>query len=83
MTAVVVTTKTLYFIMVMRGTWTRVGNPYPSRESANEWKPFVRSAWRGMRTKVEPCVIELHDGKPTPESVKLLDERFNMDVVLK
>lgn len=44
MAAVVVTTKTLYFIMVMRGTWTRVGNPYPSRESANEWKPFVRSA---------------------------------------
>lgn len=34
MAAVVVTTKTLYFIMVMRGTWTRVGNPYPSRESA-------------------------------------------------
>lgn len=61
MAAVVVTTKTLYFIMVMRGTWTRVGNPYPSRESANEWKPFVRSAWRGMRTKVERCVIELHE----------------------
>ncbi len=79
----VVTTRKLYFIMVMRGEWTRVGNAYPSRESANEWVPFVRSAWRGLKTKVEPCVIELHNGQPTPESIKMLDECFNLDVVLK
>lgn len=83
MSAVVITTRTIYFIMVMRGTWTRVGNPYPTRASAKEWQPFVRSAWKGLKTKVEPCVIELHDGKPTPESVRLLDERYNMDVVVK
>lgn len=76
-----VTTKKLFFTMVMHPVhgWMRVGNAYPSHSAAREWLPFVRGAWRGLRAKVSPCTIELHDGQVSEKSKKMLDERFNLD----
>ncbi|WP_425953034.1 hypothetical protein [Ralstonia pseudosolanacearum] len=75
------TTKTVFFTMVMRpgAGWLRVGNAYPSRDSAQDWVPFVRRAWRGLRTKVEPCILVFEDGVLTEESRRLLDQKFNLD----
>lgn len=77
-----ITKKQVCFIMVLHPTRgsVRVGNAYPDKSSAREWVPFVRNAWRGLKTTVEPFVIEMHDGKITQECAKVLDERFNMDV---
>lgn len=74
------TTKTVYFTMVNHlSSWMRVGNAYPSHRAAKEWLPFVRGAWRGLPTKVEPCRLVFLDGKLTAESKRLLDEKFNLD----
>ena len=74
--------RVVFFTMVydprFKG-WTRTGKAYTSRKTAREWVPFVRAAWRGCRTKVCQCTLTWHDGKLTPKSVKVLDEKFNMD----
>lgn len=76
----VVTDKTIHFTMVLHpGGWTRVGNAYPSPESAKEWVPFVRGRWRGLKVKVEPCRLEFHDGVLSEASKRILDEKFNLD----
>lgn len=75
------TTKTVYFTMVLHPVsgWMRVGNAYPSRGSAKDWVPFVRRAWRGLRTKVEPCTLEFEDGVLSEHSRRVLDQKFNLD----
>ena len=75
------TSKTVYFTMVLHPAagWMRVGNAYPTRKSARDWVPFVRRAWRGLRTKVEPCTLQFHNGVLTDASRRLLDETFNLD----
>lgn len=77
----VITTKTVFFTMVHHPAkgLIRAGNAYPSAESAKEWVPFVRGAWKGLRVTVKPCTIELHDGKISEASKKILDEEFNLD----
>lgn len=73
--------KRVYFTMVLHpaGGWTRVGNAYGSRKSAQGWVPFVRKSWRGLRTRVSQCTLHLIDGKLDARSVKILDRKFNMD----
>ena len=75
------TSKTVFFSMIMHPAsgWTRVGNAYPNKEAAKDWVPFVRRAWRGLRTKVEPCVLLFDDGVLSEESQCLLDQKFNLD----
>jgi len=73
-------TKTVFFTMVYHlSGWMRVGNAYPTRESAKEWLPMVRARWRGLRTKVESCVLTFKDGVLSEESRQLLDQKFNLD----
>ena len=73
--------KTLFFTMInhpIRG-WIRVGQPYPSRQAAREWMPFVRGAWRGLQTKVSQCTVHLVDGQVCEASKRVLDLKFNLD----
>lgn len=71
--------RTLYFIMVHHPTGlVRCGNAYSSKLTANSWKKFVSEYWRGMKTSVQKCDLEWIDGKLTTESIKLLDEQFNI-----
>lgn len=73
--------RVVFFTMVRHPVngWTRVGKAYSTREAANGWVPFVRKAWRGLHTKISQCTLTWRDGKLTPQSVKVLDEKFNMD----
>jgi hypothetical protein len=73
--------RVVFFTMVRHpfNGWTRVGKAFASKESAKGWVPFVRKAWRGCHTKVSQCTLIWRDGKLTPKSVKVLDEKFNMD----
>jgi hypothetical protein len=74
--------RVVFFTMVYDprfNGWTRTGKAYASRKTAREWVPFVRAAWRGCRTMVCQCTLTWRDGKLTPKSVKVLDEKFNMD----
>jgi|UPI00057282B4 hypothetical protein len=75
------TTKTVYFTMILHPAsgWTRIGNAYPSKAAAKDWVPFVRRAWRGLRTKVEPCTLLFDDGVLSEESRRELDQKFNAD----
>lgn len=75
------TTRTVYFTMVLHPAsgWMRVGQPYPSKESARDWVPFVRKYWRGLRTRVDPCTLELENGTLTEQSRRLLVEKYNLD----
>lgn len=75
-----VTTRTIFFIMVHHlNGWIRVGQPYPTPEAAKDWVPFVRKAWRGLKTKVEPCKLSFLNGVITAESRQLLDQKFNVE----
>ena len=73
--------RLVFFTMVQHPCegWMRVGKAFATKEAARGWVPFVRKAWRGLRTKVSQCTLTWQDGKLTAESVKVLDEKFNMD----
>lgn len=73
--------RTIFFTMVMHPAkgWMRAGSAYPSRKAANDWLPFVRGAWRGLRVKVSQCTVRLEGGKPCEKSKRLLDEKYNLD----
>jgi len=73
--------RLVFFTMVQHPCegWMRVGKAFSTKEAARGWVPFVRKAWRGLRTKVSQCTLTWQDGKLTAESVKVLDEKFNMD----
>lgn len=73
--------KTVFFTMVHTPQGVkRIGNAYGSRQAANEWKPFLSSAWHGMRVTVRSCKITYGpDGKPDAKSRKRLSEEFNLD----
>lgn len=70
----------VYFTMIEHpfNGWIRVGKAYGTRKTAQEWLPFVRKAWRGLRGKVSSCSLTWRDGKLDAASVKRLDS-FNMD----
>jgi len=72
--------RRVFFTMVQHPKygWMRVGKAYASKNSAQEWVPFVRSYWRGLRTKVVSCTLRFVDGKLTAASEKTLDVKFNM-----
>lgn len=73
--------KTVFFTMVMHPVngWIRVGNAYPSRKSANDWMPFVRGAWRGLRAKVSQCTVQFEGERMCEKSRRLLDVKYNLD----
>lgn len=81
MTMPATTKRTVFFTMIQHPVsgWTRVGNAYGSRASASSWVPFVRGAWRGLRTKVAQCTLTLVEGKLTEKSRRVLDQKFNLD----
>ena len=72
--------RRVFFTMVQHPKygWMRVGKAYASAQSAREWVPFVRSYWRGLRTKVVSCSLRFVAGKLTAASAKKLDVKFNM-----
>ena len=73
--------RRVWFVMVMHPAkgWMRAGQAYGSREAAAEWVPFVRGAWRGLRTKVAQCTLRWVNGELDEKSRRTLDEKFNMD----
>ena len=73
--------RRVWFTMVLHPAkgWMRAGKAYGSRETAREWVPFVRGAWRGLRVKVSQCTIRWVNGKLDEKSRRTLDEKFNMD----
>jgi hypothetical protein len=75
------TTRRVYFTMVHHpsGDLVRVGKAYTDRKTARSWVGFVRAAWHGFPVTVEPCTLRWVDGKLDAASVKLLDERYNLD----
>lgn len=78
-----VETRQVYFTMVLhpgRG-WIRVGNAYSSRKAALEWLPFVRRAWQ-CQAKVEAATLGLVDGRLDEKSIRLLNQKFNLDAAL-
>lgn len=76
---------TVYFIMVDvpgRG-WIRVGERSMTKEHAQDWRLFVKSAWHGLPTKVKPCRITFNeDGTVSARSKDRLDKVFNCDVTV-
>lgn len=58
------TTQRVYFTMFLHplNGWTRVGPAYVKCETAVSWVPFVRSARRGLKTKVAQCTLRYGDG---------------------
>lgn len=75
------TKKTIYFTMVLHpiNGWIRAGKPYSDKQSAKDWLPFVKGAWRGCRAKVVPLTIKYVDGVITKETSEILDKKFNLD----
>ncbi len=73
--------RRVWFTMIMHPAtgWTRVGRAYASRNSASEWIPFVRGAWRGLQTKVAQCTLRWVNGQLDDKSRRTLDKKFNMD----
>lgn len=74
-------TTRVFFLMVSHpsGREIRVGPPYATRRGAQGWKTFVSKAWRGLPVSISPCVLHWTDGVLSPESIRLLDGRYNMD----
>lgn len=72
--------KTVFFAMILHPLkgWTRVGNAYSSRKSAQSWLGFVRSYWH-LRAKVASCTLTLVNGQPDERSRRVLDTKFNLD----
>jgi len=73
--------RTVFFIMVLHpfSGWIRVGNAYSTKKAAKSWEPFVRSAWRGLRTRVSSVTLEWIDGHLSEASKGKLDKKFNID----
>jgi len=73
--------RRVWFTMVLHPVngWMRVGNAYGSRKAASEWLPFVRGAWRGLRTRVSQCSLRFVDGVLDERSRRTLDEKYNLD----
>ena len=71
----------VWFLMVdMPGRGpTRTGPAYKSKESANNWKSFVKAAHRGLPTRTARLTLVFHDGALSERSRKTLSEKFNMD----
>jgi len=70
----------VFFTMVNHPVngWMRVGHAYNDKKAASEWIPFVRSAWRGLHTKVSSCTLTFNGSHLTPESQKKLLCKFSM-----
>ena len=73
--------RTVYFTMVEwpRGTVKRCGNAYAHRSTAESWLPIVSGSYNGAPSFVEACTVVLVDGKPDADSLRMLDERYNLD----
>ncbi len=72
--------RTVYFTMVhtLAGP-VRVGPAYSSREVAEGWLDFVKSARSAAGAHVDECTLTLVDGQMDPASVDVLDRVYNMD----
>jgi hypothetical protein len=71
----------VFFTMIDHpcGTPMRVGKAYTDRKAARSWLSFVSAAWRGLLAFVEACDLRYVDGVLDAASLKLLDERYNLD----
>ena len=75
--------REVYLIQVLTpdGKWTRVGNPYLSKENAKSWVPFVKSAWCGSKTRTKTVRVALDEkGRPTDAAIAMFDAEFNIDL---
>lgn len=72
----------VYVIMVEKlpGQWVRVGQVHRDKEVAKGWVPLVKEAWHGRPTRTRKVTIKTVDGKPTPEAVKMMSDKYNVDV---
>ena len=72
--------RTVYFTMVKISTgWIRVGNAYFSRKDAEDWLPFVSESKGGRPAKAEKLTLNYVDGALDKQTVRTLDEVFNLD----
>jgi hypothetical protein len=74
-------TERVFFLMVhhpLNGR-IRVGNAHRTEQAARDWRPFVRGAWRGCRVSVSPCTLRWVGGQLDERSVRVLDQKYNLD----
>jgi len=71
---------TVYFTMALNSEdkWYRVGIAYRTRKIAETWMDFVSKSQGGRQIKVEECALLFIEGKLDDNSVKILDEKFNL-----
>ena len=72
--------KRVYFTMVETPSGkVRGGNAYASEKDAEEWAGFVSNAYGGRPVSVESLDLIYDNGKLSEQTIKELDERFNLD----
>jgi hypothetical protein len=73
--------RKVFFLMVthpLKGR-IRVGTAHNSRESAAGWRSFVSDAWHRLPVHISACTLHFVDGALTPQSIKILDQKYNLD----
>lgn len=72
----------VHLIMVRRGPddEIRVGRVYRSKKAAQSWRPFVKSCWHGLPTRVQTERIPVINGGTTPEVVDRFSKLYNIDL---
>lgn len=75
-------TITVFLILSLEnGEWIRCGPVHKKKNVAKEWLSFVLNGRPKSRlTKLETATLTIIDEKWTDESVKLMDEKYNVDL---
>ena len=75
------TKRRFFFLMIDHpsGKQIRVGPAYSTREQALSWKPFVSAAWKGCRVSVSAATFTFCNGAMDAQSVRILNDKYNMD----
>ena len=73
--------RQVWFNMVKTPTgWMRVGNAFGSKEAAEDMLDLiVRGYYLGREIKAEPLDLNYVDGRLDEQTVRILDEKFNLD----
>lgn len=61
--------------------WIRVGRAYESRHATKGWVSFIRARY-GWTVKISQCTICIENDQVCPKSIKILNDKYNMDAPL-
>lgn len=75
-------TITVYLILSFENDqWIRCGRVWRDKKAAKSWLPFVRKGRYSNRCKVAAVDLQIDANDDwTAESVKLMSERYNVDL---